>query len=184
MPVWPRFKFFDRFREGDDAAFAPDRLERRDQELEDWLDWHCYDIPAGHVNRTAVQSIANNTVTAYAFDSERYNLPTRQPMHSTTTNNSRATITRPGIYHFGGTASFAANAAGTRLLYLVHNATTAMSQHQFNAGGVLETHNLHVSADWYCAAGDYVELWCYQFSGGALNSTPEMWWHLVRDHVQ
>lgn len=116
---------------------------------------------------SANQSINNNTFTALALDSERYDTNT---IHDTVTNNSRLTCKTAGKYFITGHISFAANVTGRRVGAIIINNTTYIALQQFQAITVAGSGTiLSLSTVYSLAVNDYLELQAYQDSGGALN---------------
>lgn len=121
------------------------------------------------VYHNANQSIANNTVTALAFNSERYDT---NVIHDNTTNNSRLTCKTAGVYHITLSASFDANATGVRAFYIRLNGTVAnyIALAHLQAVTVASTSTaVTISATYGLAVNDYVEAVVFQSCGGALN---------------
>ena len=144
-------------------------LEQRDRDLEDWLAFRAIDAPATSLNRSGAQSIPNNTLTAVTWDVEAYDA---FELHSQTSNTSRITVPASygGLWRFGYSLDFAANAAGVRLAYLNRNGALVRyaANESVPAAGVNTTFTGTVELR--MAVGDYVELIVYQNSGGALNA--------------
>lgn len=91
--------------------------------------------------------------------------------HSTTTNTSRFTAQTAGLYAAMGSVCFATNGTGTRSLQVMLNGTTVPgSLGQFPAssvnGGTATT-----ATTVQMNVGDYVELFTWQTSGSALNTS-------------
>jgi hypothetical protein len=118
------------------------------------------------------QAIPNNASTAITFNTNAFD---SNSVHSTATNPSRFTVPvgLGGKWRISYKVCFAANATGVRISFLRKN-------------GVDDTHNIIGSAVFMppngtlnttntttitenLVAGDYVELFIYQTSGGALN---------------
>ena len=126
--------------------------------------------PSVKAVRTAVQSLANNTDTALAFTAA--DAWDTDSFHSTTTNNTRITIPAGlgGKYHLIGSVTFATAADSQRVVKIRLNGSTEIGL--LNATGIgLGGWSCSVPIMYALAAGDYVELVCYQFSGVALNIT-------------
>lgn len=126
-----------------------------------WLHYGC------RVYNNANISIATSGVSqALTFNSERYD---NFGIHSTSSNTSRLTAPRSGIYNIFGHVEFASNATGQRYIVIYANGTTniAVEGKTAMAGG-LSTF-CSVSTMYSLAAGEYVELLANQTSGGALN---------------
>ena len=92
-----------------------------------------YNPPACRVYHNANQSLTNNTLTALAFNSERYDTDT---MHDTVTNNSRITINTAGLYlltlsiQFAADTDYTQNFAAFRVdgaTYIAQDASPGMS---------------------------------------------------------
>lgn len=110
-------------------------------------------------------AIANATVTALTFDSERYDTDTQ---HDTAVNASRLTCVYAGVYTISGTIRWASNATGVRAAQIRLNGGAFIGSvaGPATSGDVTDQ---SVGALYSLAAGDYVELCAYQTSGGSLN---------------
>lgn len=113
------------------------------------------------------QSVPNNTDTALTLDSEDFDT---DGFHSTGSNTSRMTIPAGlgGKYLLTGRTRFAANATGFRQLYFYKNGATTLADTlaPITTG---TNHDAEVTFIVSLAAGDYVELYAVQNSGGSLN---------------
>lgn len=112
----------------------------------------------------ASQSIANNTVTAIALNTEQFDTSS---MHSTTVNNSRFTIPTgyTGKWLFTAVSGFDPLTAGNMILRFYVNGSSiglAIFTGNTNAGTLTSTSITNVLN---LVAGDYVELMIYQNSG-------------------
>jgi hypothetical protein len=128
--------------------------------------------PAVRVYHNATQSLTSATETALAFNTEVYDQAGNavDTMHDTATNNSRLTCRYAGIYHVTGNIQFAGNATGSRTLFLRVNGTASQYLgYVAIAASATVPQALHVSSDLNLAVNDYVQLFAYQDSGGALN---------------
>jgi hypothetical protein len=124
--------------------------------------------PFAKVFKSANQSVPNSTVTIVAFDSE---INDNDSIHDTVTNNSRLTCRTAGVYLVRGHAIFSSNGVGTRAVSLFRNGNTndrvgeivlpPASTSSFSTAIEVETLI-------ELAAGDYLEMYVYQDSGGAL----------------
>lgn len=134
--------------------------------------------PSCRVYNNAAFSVPDATDTPVTFNSERRDTDTN---HSTVTNTSRITFTTAGLYLVGGHGIYAANATGTRKLFIRLGGTTPLATSEANNSGGSNTVALTVSTLYAFTAGQYVELVGFQNSGGALNltavsnSSPEFW---------
>lgn len=85
------------------------------------------------------------------------------------TSNTRYTCTYPGFYRFGGGFSWASNSSGQRYSgWRVNGSlqTGAACLHQPSSSGI--TSYAVRDGNYRLAVGDYVEMECYQSSGGNL----------------
>lgn len=139
--------------------------------------------PMARVYNSASLSVATATWTYLTFNSERYDVGGG---HSTSVNTDRLTVPSGGggVYHIGGTISFAANATGIRAIGIWLNGTTLIASHDVTS--VTATNqDLAIGCDYKLAAAEYVTLGAYQTSGGLLNVSasgnysPEFHWHWV-----
>lgn len=124
--------------------------------------------PITEVYQTASQSLANGAFTAITMDSTVFD-PNGQ--HSNTTNNSRVTCQVAGWYSVSGGVSYLTNTTGSRGALIYKNGT-ALTQ---ATGGIVAASNaIHVAMTGevliQLAVGDYVELYGWQNSGGALST--------------
>lgn len=125
------------------------------------------------VMRSTVQSIASSTFTVMAFDVEQYDYGN---FHSTTTNTSRLVAPVDGIYRIAYTAGINSAAGGSeRSFWVAVNGNGGAGAQRYAVStfppGAQNTRN--GSCELQLAANDYVELWVYQDSGGALNTTAD-----------
>lgn len=124
--------------------------------------------PLVRATQVTPQSIPNTTVTALTYDGstvDTYN------MHSTVTNNSRATAVIAGWYYVTARVLFAASNTGDRNITLRLNGTTYFG----GTGGPSSSTAINttmMAADYvFMNIGDYVEAVTYQTSGGALSTS-------------
>jgi hypothetical protein len=115
------------------------------------------------------QTIANNTNTAITFDSEFFDT---DGFHSTSTNTSRITIPAgmSGKYSVVSTAlTWDINGTGKRGLGIYKNGAALTSSLEIIPSGSIYVSNaLSVVID--LSAGDYIELYAIQTSGGNLTA--------------
>jgi hypothetical protein len=124
------------------------------------------------LNNTVSQTTSNNTYTVLTFNNEVFDT---DGFHDNSTNTNRITIPsgKAGKYLVTCTATFAANATGTRLMYIVKNSgtpsgsTTMMSVQVVPNSTV--TPSVAGSVVLNLAVGDYINLAPYQNSGGSLD---------------
>lgn len=116
----------------------------------------------------AVQVIPNSVSTALSFDNDVYN---PAGIHSTAVNPTRFTVSLAGFYLLNAQVAFATSAVGNlRQIRSKLNGTTFLSTTNITPvtgfGSVLETTKLT-----FLNAGDYIEFYVFQDSGGNLNAT-------------
>lgn len=119
----------------------------------------------------AVQSIANDTATALAFNTEMDPADT-DAFHDTATNNSRITIPagEGGIYELWTNIVWASNTTGIRTLSIRRNGSPFVAL--IRDAAVNNTLGQNISSGpVLCAAADYFEVVVRQTSGGALDVT-------------
>lgn len=134
--------------------------------------------PRCSVYQSAPQSIPNTTSTAVAFDLEVYDVVQSgdSPSHDNTTNNTRVYIRTTGKYEISGQVYFASNATGSRTADIRLNAAGSgaggtrlvLNQQAPLSGAGTAVGCIPVEAS--LVAGDYVEIFGQQTSGGALNT--------------
>lgn len=137
--------------------------------------------PTVRIYHNAAQSIANNTDTPLAFNSERYDQAAgaASTMHDTATNNTRLTCRYAGVYLIGGCCFFASSPGAGQIALLV-NGTTNIARNTYSSINLVGYAGL-VETCYALAINDYVELIVTQVSGGPLtvsasgNSSPEFW---------
>lgn len=125
--------------------------------------------PILKARQTAAQSIANNTHTALTFGAETVD---SSGMHSTSSNTSRATAVYPGWYSADGGFSFAGNVTGARGSYWGVNATPLDGSNVLITATLATAMQNSARGDMpFLNVSDYLELFTYQSSGGALNTS-------------
>lgn len=125
-------------------------------------------------------SLANSTTTLIGFDTNvvivanNYDGGGDATQHDTATNNSRFVARTSGKYRLICQAQFASNATGNRVLNIKKNAagnfasgTLMFVVSQGAVNGTSTSVNLTTPA-FPLTAGDYLEMFCSQSSGGAL----------------
>jgi hypothetical protein len=117
--------------------------------------------------KTANQSLTNATYTAITYNTETYDT---DGFHSTATNTSRITIPtgKSGYYTVFVLGCFAANGAGARIIKIVKNGGTDLALNVLFGNGGAQT-SMVISDIINLTAGDYIEVFAYQSSGGALD---------------
>jgi hypothetical protein len=120
------------------------------------------------LSKTSNQSLTNNTVTAIIFDTEDSDTDN----YHSGVNPSRLTVPSTGRYLITFNITYDANATGNRFgCICVNGASTQRYGASLipNAGAVNSSH-ISGSATIPLTAGDYVEVFGFQTSGGALNA--------------
>lgn len=128
-------------------------------------------VPCFHGYQSASQSIASNTWSAISL-----NVTTMDSYsgHSDTTNNSRYTAQVSGWYMVSGVVAFGANATGFRAAKVNVNGTTLLNAgngYAQNTGGTFSCPVTTPNRPVFLNSGDYVELYGFQNSGGALSTS-------------
>lgn len=119
------------------------------------------------LRQTTLQAVANTTWTALTFTTEDIDVASG---HSVVTNTSRYTAVQTGWFRCDATAAFAANATGGRAVRFAVNGTAVnASQGDLASPGVLSA-SVSTWAVVYMTAGQYVEAFCWQNSGGSLDT--------------
>lgn len=115
----------------------------------------------------ASQTVANNTAAAVTFNDEDFDT---DGFHSTTTNTSRCTIPtgKGGYYLITGCISYDTNNTGNRGLYFYKNGVNIRTIAQVLSIANWAT-NFSASTIVNLVAGDYIEMFAYQNSGGNLD---------------
>ncbi len=125
--------------------------------------------------QTASTNMATSGVGAVIlWDTELYDTDS---IHSTVTNTSRFTSATTGLYRVHGSLGFAANATGYRSVNVRKNAAgasgggTSVGVFRVPATATLST-LVPFSCSVQLTAGDYIEVFGAQASGGALATDP------------
>jgi hypothetical protein len=119
------------------------------------------------VYNSTTQSVPNNTATAITFSAELFDTNT---FHSTSTNTSRMTIPTGygGTYRVSCNALFDTNAVGFRQLRLFKNGAAYFFSPEV-AGSATVYVGVTITYTLQLVAGDYIEMFALQNSGGNLN---------------
>lgn len=127
--------------------------------------------PRVHATTVGTQSLVNVTITTLAFDAEVFDVG---GLHDPVTLNSRITVPAgaDGTYLVSVQVSFAPNATGERIVYLLKNgAILAQAVAAPSSGGAGSNTTIPLVTLVVLAAADYLELQAYQSSGGALTTS-------------
>lgn len=143
-----------------------------------WVDGLIFSLnpPLCQVYATVSQSIPDNAATAILYDSEVTDL---YGMHSTSSNTSRITPTAPGYYEVSGGAVYGFNANGSRKCQpYVNGAPINYASGQVPPVGASSGLGTAVGCPtvelFFNGTTDYVELFAFQDSGGALSINPNV----------
>lgn len=126
-------------------------------------------VPQVRAYQTGAQATADGVAVAVTFQAQNWDT---HEIHSTTVNPSRFTVPIDGRYSISSSVSYSINATGRRSISLRINGGAAIIAdvaYQAVSGSFTMIQN-HAEAD--LMAGDYVEAYALQFSGGALNTLP------------
>lgn len=114
-------------------------------------------------------NLTTGTYTLLSFDSEVYDTDT---MHSTVTNTSRIVANTAGLYWVEVGIGVAANATNDRFIQIRKNAAGNQASgtliKEFRTATTANAFSDARSLDVQMAAGDYLEAWAWQGSGGTL----------------
>ena len=137
--------------------------------------------PKAYAYAAAATSLPNSTTTLVGFDTNvvivanNYDGGSDATQHDTATNNSRFIARTSGKYRLVCQAQFASNATGNRVMNIKKNAAGSFASgtlmfvvSQGAVSGTSTSANLTTPA-FALTAGDYLEMFCSQSSGGALN---------------
>lgn len=134
--------------------------------------------PRCYAYSNTAQSIPNTTGTVVALDAEVYDIVQSgdTASHDLVTNNSRIVVRTTGKYEITGQIQFASNATGIRTAQVRLNAAGAVgsgtllgTNQQSPLTGASTSVGL-TPVEVALTAGDYVEMFATQTSGGALNT--------------
>lgn len=127
--------------------------------------------PSVKAYKTADGALAHASWDAINFGSEAYD---SHAAHDNTTNNTRLVAPESGLYVVKGHAVFDINASGIRGLSIRKNAAGSHAAgtdvvEVIGAGNGTTQARIIATDDVNLVAGDYIEMFCYQGSGGPLN---------------
>lgn len=118
---------------------------------------------------SVAQSIANSTIQAVLWDTENEDTDN---YHSTSSNTSRIVIPAgmDGKYLFTANIAFETNVTGIRFVWFVKNGVTAQRYSLASSPAVSgDVSSYCIARPFRLVAGDYLEVYVFQNSGGALN---------------
>ena len=120
------------------------------------------------LTKSGNQTLSNATATAVSFDGENFDT---DGYHDNSTNNSRITIPtgKGGKYVVSARATFASNTTDQRRIqFRVNGSATAIDLFTTSTGVAGEPFGMQTTRFLSLNAGDYVEMFAYQASGGNL----------------
>lgn len=163
-------------------SLAPDTLglwfDTSTLKLSAWDGVVWSDVAAGELlgcsaYNNGTQSLLDAVASPVLFGAEDWDTA---GMHSTSVNTSRLTVPvgLAGRWSFSYGVSFPANGAGIRSAVLRKNGGSDVNDlvgsATFGVGTAATLTSLHAERTVELAEGDYIELYAYQSSGGALNT--------------
>jgi hypothetical protein len=118
-----------------------------------------------YVTNSTNTTVSNNTLTTLAFNQETYDT---NAFHDNSTNNSRLTIPsgKAGYYLVTAQGQWDVNATARRELILYKNGSAIGGQEVTASSSAYPSHSFNLPLS--LAVGDYLEIKCYQGSGGNL----------------
>lgn len=134
--------------------------------------------PRCYAYESTAQTTTTGTWLLVALASEIYDIVQSgdSPSHDNTTNNSRIYIRTTGIYEITGQAQFVANSSGARQATIrlnsggVSTGGTIIIQNTQSNAGTLTTSVSMTTVEASLTAGDYLEMFAWQNSGGNLDT--------------
>jgi hypothetical protein len=123
-------------------------------------------VYAARVTKAAAQTIADSTITAVQFDTERYDYG---DMHDNALNNTRLTAPADGVYAITGNVSWAQNDTGDRRLRIRLDGATNIAQVRVTSPAAALSEHMIVSTQYELDKDQYVELVVYHTRGSDLN---------------
>lgn len=133
--------------------------------------------PAVRVFHNANQSISTATLTALAFNSERFDQAggSASTMHDTATNNTRLTCRYAGVYLISGSVEWANGTTGIREISCRIGGSTYIADATDTPASV-NVYRQTITTLYSLAVNDYVELVVQQNSGAGLNVVSSSAW--------
>lgn len=126
-------------------------------------------VPCCRANRTATQSLTDSTLTPIQLSAtDSYDTDS---MHDPASNNTKITFNTAGVYVLTGLIQYDVSATGVRFIFFRINDTTNIGLVQVNAAGGGQNTSMTTCDAYKFAVTDFVELYGYQTSTGALNVT-------------
>lgn len=120
------------------------------------------------VKNSGTQSCSDGADKKLSWDGEDFDTDT---IHDTSTNPERLTATTAGTYIIIANVQFTSNATGERVAYIKFGGSTEIARTSVEACAGSYTTDVPAHAVYQFAAGEYVELFAKQNSGGPLTVT-------------
>lgn len=149
--------------------------------VRDNVEWLATNAPCCRAyNNANISHSSSGSYQAVTFNSNRFD---NAGMHSTISNTSRFTVpaSSAGKYLVGSCIEFAGNATGGRAAAIKLNGATYLAQDLIPTAAAGLGTGTCVTTTYSLAVSDYVEVYGFQNSGGALNMnsnpniSPEAW---------
>lgn len=124
------------------------------------------DASAARVFHNSVTVVSTGVFTALPLDGEDFDT---ENYHDNSTNNSRATAPRDGIYTISARVRWEGSSTGVRTLQIRRGGVDSIARVQEPGPPAAEFPQTLAIASFRLLLGDYVELLAFQNSGGNLN---------------
>lgn len=124
-----------------------------------------FTVPTVRVNKSAAQSIPNNSSTVVTFNGETWDTDT---MHDNVTNNSRITFRTAGKYRIWASGGFSAAPESRRAITIRKNGTTNIAESDLSKATEGDQ-TIYIEES--MAANDYMEVLVYQNSSDSPDPT-------------
>ncbi len=123
-----------------------------------------------HTYQSSLTAITQNNWVALAFQVNSFD---KQFLHDVTTNNTRITFNRAGLFIIGGQFmpnGFTASALAAKLQV---NGSTVIAQNVVTGSviGAISNESMQITAIYNAVPGDYVEIYAAHNVGGTVNTT-------------
>lgn len=144
------------------------------------------DPPSCRAYRASAGSISNASWTVVGLDGESWD---SHSMHDPATNNSRITAPVTGLYHISAGLIYASNGTNYRYIDVCKNAAGVFdSAKRLGFDVRLGSNDTSPQVSYYASltAGDYIEMFTFQNSGGilALNASSDKFCYLTLTYVR
>ncbi len=133
--------------------------------------------PFARLNKAGTQSISSGGAAGTAINWDIGSSSISSDGVISLASSSRVAVSQAGLYLFNGNVAYAGNVTGTRVVMFASNGSATFTGPDGSRGYTqdpavtLDGSSLAASAMFTLGAGEYVEMFAYQNSGGALNIT-------------